>query len=135
MAENRMHRGRESCVKGLVVGAALAVLVAWPVRADDCVTVEQWRLNVIKGTPSLAIGESEPVQMPLYGVILNKYNTETTEQPIGPDVMMFMLMARDRKSGYPVGDALFGFFVGGCKIGPSYLVPLPHGKSQPGEPV
>jgi hypothetical protein len=131
MAENRMHRGRESGVNGLVLGAALAVLVAWPVRAE-CITAPVWRERVAAASPTLIIADPETAGPKLATLVVDAYNDKAPQSQLAPDTVV-MLLARDRATGLPLGQAMFGLFTGGCIAG-TYLVPLPAARII-GEPV
>jgi hypothetical protein len=135
MAENRMHRGRESGVNGLVLGAALAVLVAWPVRADECVSVEKWRTTVIEHSPQLTVGAPEAMSPELLAFIVDRFNnTPPLDKRIEANAG-YMLLSRIRPLGVPFGDVLFGFFQNGC-LTATFSQPLPHGeRPASGEPV
>lgn len=132
MANPRMTAIYDSFIKNFVACLALVVM-AGPVMAE-CVTVGQWRDATVKGSPSLVIAPPETVGPLLADIVTRAYDAAPPASRSGADTVV-MLVARDRASGLPLGQAYFALVKGGCLVG-SYLVPLPTGAMvKSGEPV
>jgi hypothetical protein len=129
MAMSRLAYVFEARVKA-VLCAVLLLAAASPASAE-CVTVPVWRERVAALSPTLVIDPAEMVNASLQAIVTGSYNAAAPQAQLTPDSVI-MLLARDRSTGLPLGQALFGLFKGGCIRG-TFLVPLPF--AHIGDPV
>jgi hypothetical protein len=109
-------------VMAVMAGGVTGVTAA----SAECVTAPQWHDLMAEASPTLVIADPETVGAKLATVVVGAYNGKASQGQIAPDTVL-MLLARDRATGFPLGQALFGLVDGGCVIG-TYLVPLPSAR-------
>ncbi len=109
-----------------MAGWAVLCLLAAGAAHADCLTVDAWRGKIVASSTALVVAAPETIGPALQALVTQAYNAEPPVSKIVRDSVV-MLLARDRATGLPLGQAAFGFVKGGCITG-MYVVPLPSGK-------